>query len=288
MFKRLFGGGADRSASAVSATTETSAGPKVRSIGEPPLYDYLEPLIPPRERWVGPDDPLIHFFRWPIEYRAYLPILCEMRQDAAVLELGCNHGRTMLGIVDYIKPPGRYEGLDILPAEIEFAQKHITPRFPHFRFTHADIFNTLYNPKGALRPETYRFPFDDGTFDVAYAASLYSHLLPGTLQNYLTETRRTLKPGGKALFSFFLLDFYRGAGTTNAAFYEFENPLPGHSGVAVKLLEHPEQIIAYQSEVVRQVADGCGLRIQRILPGYWSQSQPIQVNEQDMILFEAV
>jgi SAM-dependent methyltransferase len=288
MFKRLLRGRAEPSDKAVTATPPIPVGKTARYVSEPPLYEYLEPLIPPRERWVGPDDPFIHFLRWPIEYRAYLTILCGMRRDAAVIELGCSHGRTMLGIVDYLWPPGRYEGLDILLAEIEFAQKNITPRFPHFRFTHADIFNTLYNPRGALRPETYRFPFEDGTFDVAYAASLYSHLLPESLSNYLVESRRVLKPGGRCLFSFFLLDFYRGAGTTNAPFYELGNPLPGYAGVAVRSMEHPEEIIGYQSEVIRKVAEGCGLRVERILPGYWSQSQPVQVNEQDMILFEAI
>jgi SAM-dependent methyltransferase len=124
----------------------------------PLLYAHWEPLIPPRQLWLGPSDPLLHFVRWPIEDRAYLTILCGMREEAWVLELGCNHGRTMLGLVDYLKPPGRYEGLDILKAEIQFAQTHIHAAYPHFNFTHADIHNSLYNPEGRLRPETTVFP----------------------------------------------------------------------------------------------------------------------------------
>src|SRR5262249_50074734 len=117
----------------------------------PYLSSELEDVIPPRELWVGRGDPLSHFLRWPYEYRAYLTLLCEMRQDASVLELGCHHGRTMLVLLDYLQPPGRYEGLDILPKHIEFAQSKIHTKFPIFNFKHADINNKLYNPNGQLK-----------------------------------------------------------------------------------------------------------------------------------------
>ena len=51
----------------------------------------------------------------------------------------------------------------------------------------------------------------DASFDVIYAASLFTHLLPDETRNYFCETRRVLKPTGRCLFSFFHLDHY-GAG----------------------------------------------------------------------------
>ena len=66
------------------------------------------------------------------EYRTYLTLLSGMRKDGSVLELRCNHGRTMLMLLDYLEPPGRYEGLDILAAQISFAQQSIHSRYPHF------------------------------------------------------------------------------------------------------------------------------------------------------------
>jgi len=80
----------------------------------PLLYAHWERLIPARQLWLGPSDPLLHFLRWPLEYLAYLPILRGMREDAWVLELGCNH-----------------EGLDILKTETQFAQKHIYWAYAH-------------------------------------------------------------------------------------------------------------------------------------------------------------
>jgi hypothetical protein len=45
----------------------------------PVTYPHWGPLIPSRHLWVGPRDPLVHFLRWPWEYRAYLILLCELR-----------------------------------------------------------------------------------------------------------------------------------------------------------------------------------------------------------------
>jgi hypothetical protein len=38
-----------------------------------------------------------------------------------------------------------------------------------------------YNPSGAVEAASYRFPFDAAAFDVVYAASLFTHLLPDEL-----------------------------------------------------------------------------------------------------------
>jgi SAM-dependent methyltransferase len=249
----------------------------------PLLYAHWEPLIPPRELWVGPSDPLLHFLRWPLEYRAYLTILCLMRENARVLELGCNHGRTMLGLVDYLKPPGRYEGLDILKPEIHFAQMQIHAAYAHFNFTHAGIQNSFYNPEGRLRPETYQFPYEDAAFDIIYAASLFTHLLPPSLVNYFRESRRVLKRGGRCLFSGFLLDYYQGPETTQASVYEFDHPLSdgssGESVAAVYNPDRPENLIAYKRAFVERIATDCGFKVARVLPSFWSKSQACAVNE---------
>jgi SAM-dependent methyltransferase len=137
---------------------------------------------------------------------------------------------------------------------------------------------------GTLDASRYRFPFENAAFDVAYAASLFTHLLPEETQNYFREAHRVVKPGGSCLFSFFVLDHYRGQGTTVSPMYEFTRPLPGHSGVAVRDLEHPDAVIAYSSAVIESYAGAAGLRVERLLPGYWSDSPGLAVNEQDLIV----
>jgi SAM-dependent methyltransferase len=255
---------------------------------EPIVWPGWEPLIPPRELWVGPQDPVLHFFRWPWEYRAYLTLLCGLRRDAAVLELGCNHGRTMLGLLDYLQAPGRYEGLDIMPAQIHFAQEHIHSRYPIFNFTLANVHNALYHPQGQLKAAEYRFPYPNESFDVAYAASLFTHLVPSETSNYLKEARRVLRRGGQCLFSVFILDFYNGKGTSAWEFYEFEYLLPGYTGVGVHNLDMPEQLIAYDRVMLESLAREAELKVRQVIPGYWSKAHKTDVNEQDLVLLEVV
>src|SRR5262249_36838661 len=76
---------------------------------------------------------------------------------------------------------------------------------------------------------SYAFPFPDSSFDVVYAASLFTHLLPDETANYFHQCRRVLRPAGRCLFSCFLLDFYRGRGKSISPLYEFEHPLEGSS-----------------------------------------------------------
>lgn len=249
-------------------------------------WEDWETVVPPRELWVGKDDPVIHFLRWIWEYRAYLVLLCDLRTDSSVLELGCNHGRTMLGLLDYLKPPGQYEGFDIMPAQIEFARREIQQRYPAFRFTLADVENAAYNPTGTVTAETYTFPYHDGRFDIAYAASVFTHLLPPATRRYLLESARGLRPGGRCLYSFFLLDHYGGKGTSAAELYEFEHPVKGAPGVAVHDPRLPEQVVAYERAVVERMAHEAGLEVRRVLPGFWSTTEPWAVNEQDLVLLE--
>ncbi len=247
----------------------------------------LEDVIPPRELWVGPTDPLYWFFGYMWEYRAYLTLLCKMQRDASVLELGCSHGRTMLALLDYLEPPGRYEGLDIAPQKIDFAQQNIHSKYPLFNFTLADVYNNFYNPQGKHKASCYRFPYEDSWFDVVYAASLFTHLLPPDAANYFNESRRVMRKGGLCLFSFFLLDYYRGPGTSVSNLYEFDHPLDV-DGAAIHNPAMPEQVIAYGIPLTAKMATQAGFGLKSIVPGFWSKTHKLGVNEQDLLLLEAV
>jgi SAM-dependent methyltransferase len=241
-------------------------------------------LIPPRSVWIGPDDCISHYYRWIWEYLAYLTILCDLRRDGAVLELGCGHGRTARGLLDYLRSPGRYCGLDVDSARIADAQQRLTRRDPDFEFRWADVFNRHYNPAGQVSGAAYAFPLADETFDVVYAASLFTHLLPDETRNYFCESQRVLKPGGRCLVSLFLLDHYRGPGTTISPLYEFPHALAGESGVAVRDPAYPDSLIGYSLERVTVMAREAGLRVLRVLPGLWAQGPGVAVNEQDLLL----
>lgn len=136
-------------------------------------------------------------------------------------------------------------------ARIDDANGRIHARWPHSDFVWADVRNPHDNPNAATPAADYRFPFADASFDVIYAASLFTHLLPDEARNYLSEARRVLRPGGRCLFSFFILDQYRGPGTTSSRWCEFEHSLSGAQGVAIHDPEYPSAVVAYSLRLVK-------------------------------------
>lgn len=244
-------------------------------------------LVPPRSLWQDPHEPVSHYYRWLWEYLAYLPLLCDLRRDSAVLELGCSHGRTAHGLLHYLRSPGYYRGLDVDRRQIAEAKARIERISPAFQFTWADVYNRHWNPEGTSTAASYVFPFGDTTFDVVYAASVFTHLLPEETERYFRESRRVMKPGGRCLFSFIVLDHYRGPGTTINPLLAPDQPYPGHAGVAVRDLQYPDALIAYSTERITEYARRAGLRVLQVIPGLWSESPGCAVNEQDLVLLAA-
>jgi SAM-dependent methyltransferase len=56
-----------------------------------------------------------------------------------------------------------------------------------------------FNPGGAEAAIAYRFPFDDGAFDVAALISVLTHLTEEETLHYFGQVRRVLAPGGRVL-----------------------------------------------------------------------------------------
>ena len=241
-------------------------------------------LVPDRRFWQNPRESISHYYRWIWEYMAYLPILCDLRRESAVLELGCGHGRAAQGLLQLLRSPGSYHGIDVDRRQIELAQELISSVASNFRFTWADLYYAETNPQAEARAEDYVFPFEDESFDVVFAASLFTHLMPAQTANYFRESRRVLRPDGKILYSFFLRDHYRGPGTTISSSYQFDSVLPEDPQVSVRDLERPDLAVAYSLGRVRATALDAGLIVDQVLPGLWSESPGIAVNEQDLVV----
>ena len=101
---------------------------------------------------------------------------------------------------------GRYEGFDIVEEGIAWCSEHISPRYPNFNFVHADIYNARYNPDGRIQSADFVFPYEDESFDFVLATSVFTHMLPGDVEHYLMEIVRVLRPAGRTLITFLLLN----------------------------------------------------------------------------------
>ena len=127
-----------------------------------------------------------------------------IQKNSAVLDIGSGIGRIAIPLTAYLDN-GRYEGFDIMKPGIAWCQKNITSRFPHFKFTQVSLSNDLYRNTGESATQ-FVFPYQDNSFDLAIATSVFTHMVPEEVIRYVEEIQRVLKTGGYAYLTFFVLN----------------------------------------------------------------------------------
>jgi SAM-dependent methyltransferase len=226
-------------------------------------------VLPPRELqdWVGGGG-ADAFKATGNEFLGYLVDLCGLQPGDAVLDVGCGSGRMALPLTGYLNREGRYAGFDVSREAIAWCTENISGSHPNFEFTVVDIQNGSYNPTGKYTSSDFRFPYPDGSFDAVLLASLFTHMLPPEVKHYLHEIVRVLKPGGRSLITFFLLNEESLALIKGGkASFNFEHEMPGYRTTHV---DHPEAAIAYPEAFVRDLYGECGLEIREPLRyGTW-------------------
>lgn len=197
-----------------------------------------------------------------------------------VLDVGCGIGPLALGLIPHLGS-GSYDGFDIHAESIAWCRRAIGDRDPRFRFRHADLFNTAYNPGGTLRAAEYRFPYESATFDFALLSSVCTHLLRDDVAHYLNELARVLRPGGRCVVSYYLLNEETRRGiAAGTSFLAFTHAV-GEAGSRVVDPANPERAIAHPEELVRGLYAASGLRIEEpIRPGRWNDGS---AHQQDVI-----
>jgi SAM-dependent methyltransferase len=174
-----------------------------------------------------------------------------------VLEIGCGIGNLALGLADFLT--GSYDGLDVHATAVHWCQRSVTPRRPHFRFHHADVVSRPYNPRGRLAASRYCFPFPANCFDVVFLGSVFTHMLPDAVANYLAEIARVLNPGGFCVSSWFLLnDTTRPGVESGSTFLPF--PVLHDSGLCrLHDAAVPEMAVALEEDFVLRGHEQVGL-----------------------------
>lgn len=138
------------------------------------------------------------------EFFGYFTALAGLTPHDRVLDIGCGTGRMALPLTQYLER-GTYDGLDIAKPAINWCRRVYTRRYPNFIFHCADLYSELYNRQGRQRSEQFQLSFPESTFDFVFLTSVFTHMLPDAIENYLCEIRRVLKPGARCLATFFLI-----------------------------------------------------------------------------------
>jgi SAM-dependent methyltransferase len=193
--------------------------------------------------------------------------LTRLTPAARVLDLGCGVGGVAEQLTEYLDPTGSYVGIDVDPRAIATCKRKIESTHPNFHFAVADVYNGKYNPTGRHRPAEYRFPFEEGEFDLAVLRSVFTHMLPDSIDNYLSELHRVLKPGGHALITYFLLNEETerliDVGVSSRR-YEHD-----HGFYKTDVADLAEAAIAFDEGWVREQHDRHGLPAVEIFYGRW-------------------
>jgi SAM-dependent methyltransferase len=122
-----------------------------------------------------------------------------------VLDIGSGIGRIARPLTSYLLPEGSYEGFDLVNTGVKWCKKNISTKYPNFNFQKVDLLNDLYTSKG-IKAEKFVFPYKDDEFDFVFLISVFTHMLPEEVDNYIKEIKRVLKKGGKCFATFFILN----------------------------------------------------------------------------------
>jgi SAM-dependent methyltransferase len=232
-------------------------------------------------RYVGP---LASFESSGVEFMGHLRELAALRPDERVLDIGSGCGQMALQLEKYLDANGSYVGVDIHRPSIRWCQKNISRKRNNFQFAHIDVRNLTYNPGGTHRAETYQFPFDERSFDLILLKSVFTHMRPAEVSNYLREVSRLLKNNGRCLATFFLLNEEQAQLAAEGA-----NDLAFKYGEGVwryRLEESPESAVAYDESYVMQLVNENRLALRNpIYYGRWAGRKD-GLSYQDIFLLE--
>jgi len=263
--------------------------PIVRKIYYLP-YDLLQSLkgtnelAPPKgDVFVGNGD----FTEQGLLFLDYFKDLTHLQPNHTVLDVGCGIGRMAVPFLDFLDDKGEYHGFDIVQKGIDWCTKNISSRNPNFHFKQVDIHNKLYNVKGKLKGEDFTFPYESEKFDFIFLTSVFTHMMPPEVENYLSEISRVLKKGGQCFITYFVLD----ADAT-------QNMNSGKSDMVFKYKKEfysliDEKVdtanIAFQKDYLMHLYKKNNLKISQetIYDGWWS-GKPKKYNFQDILVAEKV
>jgi SAM-dependent methyltransferase len=204
--------------------------------------------------------------------------LADLAPESKLLDVGSGNGRLPVALTRFLDANGLYVGLDIVPSGIKWCTENISSKHPNFSFTLADIYNSEYHPKGRFKASEYKFPFSDETFDLVVLVSVFTHMLPPDMENYVAEISRVLKRNGRCFATYFLInEESRRLMSSGAGSLIFTNDLGVYWTVSKR---SPEFGVGYDETYVRELFDKRGLFGEKeIYYGGWCGREPFWSKE---------
>lgn len=196
----------------------------LRRIGILPDYvNFKGSCIPtPDKRWCGPEFSDDKYYLQSAEYEAHRLVEkfgCNLH--SRILDIGCGQGRLAIGLTRILGGLN-YIGLDVDDWSIKWCKKHISEDHPTYDFQRINVYNKRYNRSASAQVGEHKFNIDNGTIDIVFLYSVFSHMEDADMRAYLREIRRVLTIDGGLFFTTFIEENVEDV-TINPKGYIFES-----------------------------------------------------------------
>lgn len=245
------------------------------------VYRTRNILLIPRypDRWGGK----VSYAEWAHViglFQTLFFLLLDRKQGNLILDFGCGAGLLGIAAEPFLAPGGRYIGLDVLREQIEFCRSWYPP--DRFSFIHHDVAHPIYNPHGSSSPS---WPVDNASMDMVTALSVFTHLGEEESLLAMREVSRTLRIGGRAMITAFLLDgahdeLLAAPATpgpsryhnTEASTWRFERPCsPSGQWRRPAWADVPEKAIGLTEAGLKRLLGQTSLSLEAVYPGNWKE-----------------
>lgn len=198
---------------------------------------------------------------------AFLDSLGLVEPGSLVVDVGCGAGAMVPELARRIGPRGRYVGFDVHVPSIRWCRRRFADD-PRLSFEIAGVASPYGQATGPAAT-SYRFPVEDGAADLILAKSVFTHLFPDEAAHYLSEIRRSLRPGRTAVVTAFLFDPSAPeiGGVRRAFSFEDRGGL-----VRWRVRARPSAAVAYARPFFETLLAGAGLRLAWLSPGWFPGS----------------
>lgn len=245
------------------------------------LFRDRKSLVPPKGKiFIGRGDFLATgeiFFKHFKKYGNLTP-------QSSILDIGSGIGRMAIPFTNFLDKNGFYEGFDIVKQGVEWCNKNISTRYPNFNFTWIPLKNELYNASTNDHASKITFPYPDNYFNFVFLTSVFTHMLPEDVENYIKEINRVLKTDGICFATFFILDNESQESMSSKGTKNFKFDL-GNYSLMDKTVK--EANVAYKKEYIFEVLKTNNLDITYFIRGNWSGIYSEGLDEhQDIIIFK--
>ncbi|MDB5154447.1 MAG: ubiquinone/menaquinone biosynthesis C-methylase UbiE [Mucilaginibacter sp.] len=210
-----------------------------------------------------------------------------------ILDIGCGTGLLGMSAEPFTFDSGTYTGIDVMAEDINFCKGNFN--LANYDFIHFDVANPTYASSQSKKQKPW--PIANESQDLVTALSVWTHLDESDATFYFKEIQRVLRPGGKAIITFFLLNEHykeslskrknetgRFHNTDQMGWIFDVNAYDSQNWFTTKGAKVPEDAIGITTEGLDILIKNSDLKLIQYYPGNWKEMPGVFF--QDILIFE--